>query len=251
MAGTPDVVVALNADAHARGAARTIEQFDNIATHAQYRTPYAITKRHVRAGDRVLDWGCGNGHFSFFLRSLGARVTGFSLETPPSSMAGSSEFEFVQGRFSDPRTLPFADATFDAVVGVGVLEHVWETNGDERASLAELARVLKPGGTLLTFHLPNRSGWVEKVVLASGLKKHFHKRKFDAAEIRALWGERGFAIAEMGLYNALPRAELSRLPGAIRHSRWFLRMYDGMDATIAAVAPSVCTNFFIVGRKTS
>jgi SAM-dependent methyltransferase len=239
----------LNAAARAAAVSDSIAQFENLSTHAQYRVPYAITSRSLKPGDRVLDWGCGNGHFSLFMEWLGARVTGYSFEPPPRCMAGSPTFQFVAGSPADPRSLPFSDASFDAVVGVGVLEHVWETGGDERASLAELARVVKPGGTLLTFHLPNDTGWVEVVGRALQLNKYFHKRRFNETEINRLWEEAGFAVVDSGLYNALPRNELRTLPGFMRHSSAFAKAYDFVDDTAAWVLPRVCTNFFVVAAR--
>lgn len=249
MAQSPDIVVQLNAAARASGAADSVLQFENLATQAQYRRAYDVASRYVRAGQSVLDWGCGNGHFSFFLDSLGADVTGYSFEAPPASMRCAKHFRFVAGSESDPRSLPFADASFDTIVGVGVLEHVWETGGDEPSSLAELARVLKPGGALLTFHLPNKSGLIEKVTRRLWPSKHFHHRKFDEAEIRALWTNAGLSIDDLGLYNALPRAELRRLPTAIRHSPGFMKLYDAIDDGITRIAPSVATNYWIAARK--
>jgi SAM-dependent methyltransferase len=244
-----DLVQRLNATARSAGVVDAIAQFENVATHAQYRVPYAVTSRNIRAGDHVLDWGCGNGHFSLFLQSLGARITGYSFEPRPRALANASDFEFVAGSASDPRALPFPDATFDAAVGVGVLEHVWETGGNEAASLAELARVVRPGGVLLTFHLPNRGGWIERVVHGLRLNKHFHKRKFDEAEIRALWAAAGFHVMDLGFYSALPRAELRLLPGFLRHNPSFARLYDLVDDAVTSILPKVSTNFFIVAQK--
>ena len=243
-------VEAVNSTARQSGVAASIAQFENLGTHAQYRIPYAIAARVIRSGDRVLDWGCGNGHFSLLLESLGARVTGYSYEPFPQALAGSPTFRFVAGTEGDPRSLPFPDAMFDAALSVGVLEHVWEMGGSERASLGELSRVLKPGGALLTFHLPNRTGWIERVVHALRLKKYSHRRKFDRTEIHALWGEAGFEVSEIGLYNALPRNELTSLPRLIRHARSFVRAYDTADDAIGRVMPRVCTNYFVVARRT-
>jgi SAM-dependent methyltransferase len=245
-----DVVRRVNAAADAAGVRESIAQFDNIATHAQYRFPYDLTASHVRPGDRVLDWGAGNAHFSFFVEWLGATATAFSFEEFPPCMSHSPTFRYVPADPSDPKSLPFADGAFDVAAGVGVLEHVWETGGDERSSLRELARVLKPGGTLLTFHLPNRGGWIERTVQALGLKKHFHKRKFDEREIRSLWTEAGFDVVALGRYNALPRTEIKALPGAVKHSRVFAAAYELLDNAIASILPGVCTNFFVVARRT-
>jgi len=245
------VVRAVNAAARQRGALDAVLQFDNLATQSQYRTAYALTSKYVRRGDTVLDWGCGNGHFSLFLETLGACVTGFSFEPAPRVMNDSPRFMFVAGSPDEPRRLPFAGAQFDMVVSVGVIEHVWETGGDERDSLAELYRVLKPGGHFLTFHLPNRTGWIESAVALVGLKKHLHGRRYSGAEIRALWTGAGFEIVEIGRYNALPRNELRALPSALRHAGWFARACNAADDALGALAPMICTNYFVVARKAS
>jgi SAM-dependent methyltransferase len=244
-----ETVRRLNADARARGVADAILQFDNVTTQAQYRLAYEMADRYVTPGARVLDWGCGNGHFSFYLESLGASITGYSYEPRPSSMRNAREFEFVAGNPDSPSALPFDDAAFDISVGVGVLEHVWETGGNERASLAELARVTRPGGILLTFHLPNRHGWIEPLSHRVQPNAHYHRRKFDAAEIRALWDEAGFDVLELKLYNALPRNQIRGLPAAVRHSRLFATAYDAVDGAIERLVPRLCTNFGVVGRR--
>jgi ubiquinone/menaquinone biosynthesis C-methylase UbiE len=51
-------------------------------------------------------------------------------------------------RRADVRRLPFADATFDAVVSLSTLDH-FDLHTDIETSLAELVRVLRPGGTLI------------------------------------------------------------------------------------------------------
>jgi SAM-dependent methyltransferase len=246
-----DLVARVNAKARDAGIVVAVDQFDNLATHAQYAVPYGLTARYVARGDTVLDWGCGNGHFSLLLELLGARVTGYSFEPPPAAMAASPAFTHVRGDEADPRHIPFPTATFDAVCSVGVLEHVWETGGDEAASLREIARILAPGGTFLTFHLPNRFGWVEPVFRRVRKNWHYHQRRYDAAEIHALWAAAGFDVVELGTYNFFPRNHLRFLPAFLRRSAWFARAYDLADAALGRLIPAVCTNFFVVGRTRS
>ena len=244
-----DLVQRVNEAARQAGVVDSIAQFENLSTHAQYRLPYSITAETLRSGDHVLDWGCGNGHFSLFLESIGMRVTGYSFEPVPRAMASSANFAFVPGSEADPRSLPFANSTFDAAVSVGVLEHVWETGGDERTSLRELRRVLKPGGKLLTYHLPNHTGWVEQIVRRLKLKKYVHERRFSETLIRALWSETGFRVMRIGRYNALPRAELKAMPAFLRERAAFAKLYDFVDDAAAAIAPRVCTNYFVVAES--
>jgi SAM-dependent methyltransferase len=109
----------------------------------------------VAAGERVLDMGCGGGRHAFALYRRGAHVVALDRD--------AAELKDVAGMFAamaeageapagatatavrgDAYALPFADASFDRVVAAEVLEHLPE---DERA-MAELVRVLKPGGQL-------------------------------------------------------------------------------------------------------
>ena len=84
---------------------------------------------------RVLEVGAADGRL---LQSLGAR--GVALDLAPEPLLGTRT-PFVQG---DATRMPFADHTFDTIVAFDVLEHV----EDDCALVRELARVVRPGGTL-------------------------------------------------------------------------------------------------------
>lgn len=148
---------------------------------------------------RVLDLGCGVGHS---YRELAPRVTvGVDLE--PSVLVGQERETHV----ADMRRLPFAPAAFDAAISVQSLEHV----PDPEAVLAEVVRVLVPGGRVL-FVTPNRLtfGPAEEII------DPYHYVEFDAAELRALCEARFAAVELRGLagsdrYRALVDAERRRL----------------------------------------
>jgi SAM-dependent methyltransferase len=108
----------------------------------------------LAAGDRVLDLGCGEGrHAITAYLDQAVRVVGLDLSLDDLQTARGRYAEF---RDSDDASrqvdflrasglrLPFADATFDKVICAEVLEHI----PDYEAVLAEIHRVLKPGGTL-------------------------------------------------------------------------------------------------------
>ena len=95
-------------------------------------------------GKCVLDYGCGHGMAAVTLARAGATVTAFDLspgyvqEAEDRALANGVN---VHGLVADGESLPFADATFDAVWGNAILHHLdWSIAG------AELHRVLKPGG---------------------------------------------------------------------------------------------------------
>ena len=98
----------------------------------------------VSPGDRVLDACCGTGDLAIAARATGAgQVTGldFSPRMLERARRKEPEIEWVQG---DMLELPFEDGSFDAVtVGFGV-----RNVADLERGLAELRRVLRPGGRL-------------------------------------------------------------------------------------------------------
>ena len=97
----------------------------------------------VRPGDRVLDACCGTGDLAIAARSVGASVVGLDFSEPMLERARRKDasVEWVQG---DLLALPFEDESFDsATVGFGV-----RNVADLERALAELRRVLRPGGRL-------------------------------------------------------------------------------------------------------
>jgi SAM-dependent methyltransferase len=94
----------------------------------------------VGAGTRVLDVGTGTGTAALAAGARGARVSAVDADA---GMVAAARSAGVDARIGVLPELPYADAEFDAVVGNFVLNHV----GRPRTALAELRRVLRPGGT--------------------------------------------------------------------------------------------------------
>jgi SAM-dependent methyltransferase len=83
-----------------------------------------------RTGLRILDLGCGQRPYEAIFRQLGAGYLAYDVPSQQADVAGTAG------------SLPFSEQVFDAVLCTQVLEHV----PDPAATLAEISRVLKPGG---------------------------------------------------------------------------------------------------------
>jgi 2-polyprenyl-6-hydroxyphenyl methylase/3-demethylubiquinone-9 3-methyltransferase len=128
----------------------------------EFKTPWVL--RQLPAAQRILDIGCGGGFLTLALAAHGHRCTGLDVDervfAAAQTRAGQTEIEWVVGR---AHSLPFADASFDAVCLMDVLEHLNEPG----LAVVEAARVLKPGGRIF-FHTFNRT-WLSWLVAAKGL----------------------------------------------------------------------------------
>lgn len=225
------------------------EQFSSLATLCQYRLPYEICLKYHKSGSQVLDWGCGNGHFSYFLLEQGAAVTAFSFADPPPYLVGRHGFAHKRGSAEEPRALPFESESFDCVYSMGVLEHVYESGGDEASSLSEIERILKPGGYFLCFHFPNRFGWIEPVGGLLRVNEHFHHRKYVTDDIRDLLSARKLELLEVGRYNFLPRNQLARLPKFWKDRDVGVKLLNLVDLALSKTMPVLNQNYYFVARK--
>ncbi len=105
--------------------------------------PWAVVRGKLKKGITVLDAGCGNAPFSFYLAELGCNV--FAVDTQDySEFFRSSGVKFRQNCLSK---LPFADGTFDRVFCISVFEHLEDSTLE--LILAEFSRVLKKDGLLI------------------------------------------------------------------------------------------------------
>lgn len=108
----------------------------------------------VGAGTRVLDVATGPGYLAGRAAARGASAVGVDLA--PAILALAADLNpAVEYRHGDAHHLPFEDSSFDAVVSGFLLPHL----GDHARAMAELVRVLAPGGRLAvsTWDLPGRT----------------------------------------------------------------------------------------------
>jgi SAM-dependent methyltransferase len=174
-------------------------------------------KLGVGPGDRLLDLGAGGGRHAFEAMRRGALVTALDADAAEvkdvawmmRGLAGAGNA--VVG---NALSLPFADGAFDRVIAAEVLEHI----PDDRGAIAELARVLRPGGTMAVT-VPR--WWPELATWAISDEYHAkpggHIRIYRGTVLAARLGAAG--LVRYGSHHA----------HALHSPYWWLRAAVGVD----------------------
>ena len=155
----------------------------------------------------VLDWGCGWGQVTDLLAQRGVDVRSFDYRESEDGTARVVPLERFPERSvhlsGDPVALPFPDGAFATVLSLGVLEHVQRP----QESIRELRRVLRPGGRLLVYKLPNRFSYLEAIGRVLGLYYHGKlpdDRVYDRERTFELLEGGGFRVDSFRRANMLP-----------------------------------------------
>jgi SAM-dependent methyltransferase len=137
----------------------------------------------------ILDIGCGTGtmvgHLSAFGRARGVDANHTAVEM---ARRRGAEVSHVP-----PGPLPFPDASVDLATALDVIEHV----EDDHAALAEMHRLLRPGGTLLVAVPAFNFLWGPQDEISH------HKRRYVASELHARLRGAGFAIRRLTYFNSV------------------------------------------------
>ncbi len=155
----------------------------------------AFLRAHVALGDRVLDLGCGDGHFAAGLLGLAGEVVAADVSKIALERAARRAPQADMLLLSDGAPLPLEAGAFDVVWAGETLEHAADVTG----LLGEARRVLRPGGTLLVT-TPNLSRLrvAGEALAGRPLEERLdpradHLRFFTARTLRAVLAGAGFA----------------------------------------------------------
>lgn len=233
--------------------------------HAAIDVEMARIKASGRSDPLLVDWGAGVGHCAFVRSAMGDRVCVHSLEDAEAApyihvLRETCARAGIELRATaEPVSLPFGDGEVDVLVSCGVLEHVHEGGGTVEGSIAEITRVLRPGGAFVCAHLPQSTSWIETVNQKAG-RSHHSKRfsRKEVVEIAARSGLEfsamdrrvGVGTAPLGRYGLVPRIQLAQLFG--RHGRDSARVgarLDMWDKRTSRLLPALAQNFVFVLRK--
>lgn len=173
-----------------------------------YELNFAFFKPYLKAGDHVLDFGCGNGGMLPHVQSVVCHVDGFEVNLAAAEVARATGCQIFQNFDAIP-----PKRRYDAVVTNHVLEHVRDVPG----TLAQVRDFLKPGGILLVklpiddWRDPRQRAWEEMDVdhhLHTWTPRLFanvlHESGFEVREARILtfaWHPRLFPLIRIGLGN--------------------------------------------------
>ncbi len=141
------------------------------------------------AGRRVLDLGCGSGTGSAIVAAAGGVVSAVDIDPDAVVHAQGAYGATVTFAVASATDLPFPDDAFDLVTCFEVIEHVTE----QREVVAEVARVLAPGGVLI-ISTPMREEYNRGLLRPNP----FHLRELDHDEFAALLADHFPDISFMG-----------------------------------------------------
>jgi len=209
-----------------------------------------VINSYVPAGSALLDAGCGRGHTFLYRRRLpSVRVVG--LDMSRHARDNPNVDSQLRGNLE---ALPFADASFDAVLSTHVAEHL----ARPEAAFAEMARVLRPGGRLLLL-TPNRLHYVPLLarLLPTGLHAAVNRhrglgehnvfptfyRANTAADLRRLAAGAGLHVERLDAFETEPEY-LAFHPLAYAAGV----LYERLVNRYRALAP-LRVNLLLVARK--
>ncbi|HEX7150005.1 MAG TPA: class I SAM-dependent methyltransferase [Thermoanaerobaculia bacterium] len=208
---------------------------------------WKLIKRYVPAGSSIVDMGCGFGEWVQFLKSRGYRANGcdYSPELIARLREAYPNDEWVQ---ADIRNLPLADASYDALISWGVIEHDEAGPG---AALREFRRVVRPGGHIVVT-VPVDTPWARHATDYVGYRESqhaFYQYLLSVDEAREELAKAGFEVLEAG---TLPIAHIAyaapRLARALENRPLAFRIANFAATSLLSWMERYRVMLYVVGR---
>ena len=204
------------------------------------------------AGLRAVDVGCSAGFIADELALAGAQTSGVDIDEPGLAKARARFGERVDFRLARGEDLPFDDDSVD----VAVLNHIYEHVVDPEAVVADIHRVLKPGGLLYLgighrwqvlephHRLPFLSwlpqGAADRYMRLTRKGQHYYEKYSTPAGLRRM-----FAAFDVWDYTLPVLADAAAFAGQDVVPRWVGRL---PEPVLAATLPVVPTYIWVAFR---
>jgi SAM-dependent methyltransferase len=212
----------------------------NAFSQASPRLEYLV--RRLKPGERVLNVGVGSGHLEHLAAAKGVEIWALDPNERSSEKLRNGLGIGQRAQVGYSQDMPFPDGHFDSVIMSEVLEHL-EAEVREK-TLAEVRRVLRPGGRLIGT-VPARERLDESEVVCPNCEHHFHRwghqASFDVPAMAATL-QRNFEIETVHerFFNEWDSA------GWVRRAGGLLKKF----LSWRAIGPyGVARNIFFVARK--
>jgi SAM-dependent methyltransferase len=208
---------------------KKIEQSHEFLKKPMWQNMYIYLVEYVLAFSRkwfnkanvtLLDWGCGKCQVSYLLKKRNAGVISCDIETEGHADSAFGQYipiaDFAKINIvplQHEYLMPFDNETFDAVVSFGVLEHV----SNDKQSLIEINRILKPNGLFFCFWLPYKYSWKQKREYIKG--SHYHDRLYDIQKVKHLLSEANYTLLDYWYRDLFPK----------RYAPLFYRKIENLD----------------------
>ncbi len=166
-----------------------------------YYTRFKTIDEFIGSGKRLLDVGCGDGEYDYYLHNKFKTIVGVDINNNELLFAKRNKLENTNYVLSEGAKLPFSDETFDKVICIDVLEHV----ANDKELISEIYRVLEKRGSLLLSVANKNYPWTYDPInyfLGLFFKRHVpigiwgfgHLRIYDIKQIKEMLEKEGFKI---------------------------------------------------------
>jgi SAM-dependent methyltransferase len=202
---------------------------------------------NAQLGEFVLDLGCGDGHLTQRLAATGAHVLGVDASA---DMVAAARERGIEAEQANAESLPFHDATFDAVFSNAAMHWV----RDHESMLAQIHRVLKPGGRFVAEMGGHGNIAAIRVALMAVLSRHGYGDREDgvnyyptAESYTIRLNRHGFRVEQMAIIPRPTKLAESGMEGWLRTFR--RGVLDGLPQdlreavvkeTSELLAPALC-----------